>query len=302
MELYRREMQRGRPHHAYLVGSGSALAVEFALYFLRGLNCLGPVQGCLPCGDCYCCKHDYMVSRQIEPEDGHISIDQIRDLAEFLDSTSVDGQFRCKGVIIEQAEKMTSTDAVNRTQENALLKTLEEPPVGSVLFLLSDVPSFFLPTIRSRTAFLPFYNVEMEEYRRHLGDLQFSQNEIQLLSKIADTSCTERRDLEFIVQCVAVARGLLKGSLEAEQVQFYLKNADQWERMLRVFHVYFRDALIFLQTGKHDRVYKIVPCNPYRVIEILQDIGRVRRILSTTHSNPRFQMLSLLSKHRCQTV
>ncbi|ADU65309.1 hypothetical protein Selin_0561 [Desulfurispirillum indicum S5] len=299
LDLYQREMGRQRPHHGYLVGSGAPLALDFATYFVKGLNCLDP-RGVQPCGQCYCCLREYMAIRHIEPEKGQITIDDIREGSDFLESTSVDGNFRYKALIIEQAEKMTSSDAVNRVQENALLKTLEEPPEGSILFLLSDVPSFFLPTVRSRLAYIHFQPLILEEYRRHLMDLQFSENEIQLLLKVADTSCTSRDDLQFIVQAVALARGILAGTLDESSMQYLMDNADQWQRILRVFHVYFRDALVFVETGKYDKVYKILPCSPYRIIETLQDIAKIRRILSTTHSSPKFQMLSLLSKRRCR--
>jgi DNA polymerase-3 subunit delta' len=43
-----------------------------------------------------------------------------------------------------------SADDLNETSENALLKTLEEPPPRGVLLLVSHAPGALLPTIRSR--------------------------------------------------------------------------------------------------------------------------------------------------------
>ena len=45
---------------------------------------------------------------------------------------------------------MEDADLVNPQAANAFLKTLEEPPAGAVLMLLSDRPESLLPTIRSR--------------------------------------------------------------------------------------------------------------------------------------------------------
>ncbi|MDH5361665.1 MAG: DNA polymerase III subunit delta', partial [Gammaproteobacteria bacterium] len=41
-------------------------------------------------------------------------------------------------------------DSMNESSANSLLKTLEEPPQGGVLILISDRPESLLPTIRSR--------------------------------------------------------------------------------------------------------------------------------------------------------
>ena len=54
------------------------------------------------------------------------------------------GHGRGRVFVIDQAESM------NAAAQNALLKTLEEPPVGTYLVLVSSQPEGFLPTIRSR--------------------------------------------------------------------------------------------------------------------------------------------------------
>jgi len=61
-------------------------------------------------------------------------------------------QGRARVFIVEQA------DSMNRQAQNALLKTLEEPPVQTFLFLIGSQPHRFLPTVRSRcqaVRFLP---------------------------------------------------------------------------------------------------------------------------------------------------
>ncbi|MDO9597129.1 MAG: DNA polymerase III subunit delta' [Azoarcus sp.] len=71
-----------------------------------------------------------------------ILIDQIRELQAALSVTGHHGSQRV--VILEPAEAMNAFTA------NALLKLLEEPPVGCTFLLVSSAPRKLLPTIRSR--------------------------------------------------------------------------------------------------------------------------------------------------------
>lgn len=71
-----------------------------------------------------------------------IVIDDIRELSEFLSLTPAEGAWRV--AIIDGAEEM------NRNAENALLKSLEEPPKNTLILLVSSAPGRLLPTIHSR--------------------------------------------------------------------------------------------------------------------------------------------------------
>jgi len=75
------------------------------------------------------------MSKEIRAED-------VRRLRDFFGLSLPDGGRRA--VIVDAADEM------NPTAANALLKMLEEPPAGAVLFLVSHQPSRLLPTIRSR--------------------------------------------------------------------------------------------------------------------------------------------------------
>lgn len=82
--------------------------------------------------------------RQLSPLEGKqgISVEQVRDLTAKAMLTSRYGGARV--ILIEPAEKMNSSAA------NALLKCLEEPPIGTVFILVSDQPARLPITIRSR--------------------------------------------------------------------------------------------------------------------------------------------------------
>lgn len=77
-----------------------------------------------------------------------ITVDQIRSLQQSL--TTRPGLSDRRAIIIDAA------DDLERGGANALLKSLEEPPVGTFFFLISHASDRLLPTIRSRCQILRF--------------------------------------------------------------------------------------------------------------------------------------------------
>lgn len=78
----------------------------------------------------------------------NISIDQIREMQQRLNTRPTLGSRRA--IIIDPA------DDLEKNASNALLKSLEEPPVGSFFLLVTHRPGRLLPTIRSRCRMLTF--------------------------------------------------------------------------------------------------------------------------------------------------
>src|SRR5262245_3482893 len=105
------------------------------------------------CGECAACRRiargahpDVLV---VEPGDtGTIKIDQIRDVVDRANYRPFEGRRRV--VVIDEA------DALVVPAQNALLKTLEEPPPSSVFILVTARPDVLLPTVRSRCPQLRF--------------------------------------------------------------------------------------------------------------------------------------------------
>lgn len=145
-EGIRNGFESGRLAHAYiLVGSPRGNALQFAESFLQLLFCEREEK---PCGECNGCRqvaaHKHVDTLWIEPQSKsrQILADDIRALIQRMSQTSFEGGWKA-GVIL-------SADCMNVSSENALLKTLEEPPPQSLLLLLTDSPQALLPTINSR--------------------------------------------------------------------------------------------------------------------------------------------------------
>jgi DNA polymerase-3 subunit delta' len=130
-----------------------------AMALAQLVNCLAPRDGDA-CGACASCTRigrglhaDILV---IEPGDtGVIKVDQIRDVVERTGYRPFEGRRRV--VIIDDA------DAMLGEAQNALLKTLEEPPPGSMFVLVTSRLDLLLPTIRSRCQQLRFGRLSVDE-------------------------------------------------------------------------------------------------------------------------------------------
>lgn len=154
------------PHAILLSGMAGLGKLDLALGFAQSLLCEAPEDSGEACGQCPAChwfsqgshpdfrllQPESLSQEAAEDEKGkkpskQISVDQVRDLADFLGMTSHRGGHRV--VLVYPAESMNGNAA------NALLKSLEEPPAGLVFILVSHQPQQLLPTIRSRCLKFP---------------------------------------------------------------------------------------------------------------------------------------------------
>ena len=82
----------------------------------------------------------------------NISVDQVRELGEFMSMTAALSPWRV--AVIDTVDELETSGA------NALLKILEEPPANTLFFLVSHAAGRLLPTIRSRCRRLDFQKLD----------------------------------------------------------------------------------------------------------------------------------------------
>lgn len=170
--------QNNRLAHGLLFyGSAGIGKNEFALEFAHWLICEQPLAD-KACGECKACKlieaesNPDLLILSPEEEGKAIKVDQVRALIEKITLTS-HGQN--KRVII-----ISPADALNANASNSLLKTLEEPPANTVLFLISDKPSKLMATIRSRTQMIRFDLPSIEQSMQWLSKQNIENAELLL--------------------------------------------------------------------------------------------------------------------------
>ncbi len=107
-----------------------------------------------------------------------VTVDEIRKVGRFLSMTAHDGGYRI--VIVDPADDMNASAA------NALLKSLEEPPVRTLFILISHAAGGLLPTIRSRCQVVRFQALgdkALSSALSHLGLSLPAQTLPQLLER-----------------------------------------------------------------------------------------------------------------------
>lgn len=154
-ELTNRLANNRLPHALLLAGSKGLGKYQFAQTFAHVLLCEENQSHTRICKQCPGCQllagQTHPDFKIIQPEENSetIKIDQIRDLIEFYQQKAAHGAYKIS--IIYPAE------AMNQAAANALLKTLEEPPLNNnLLLLVSDQLALLLATIRSRCQLIEF--------------------------------------------------------------------------------------------------------------------------------------------------
>lgn len=152
-----------RLHHAYIVVDRSGtLVAEVVRRFVNARICPTSCGQCPQCRQLSAGSHNHVLQLGKDLEAGDsIKVGSIRDLRRVVTRTTTDGGRRY--VVMLGADRMTIAS------QNALLKTLEEPP-GATTFLLGVRQSAtLLPTIRSRCQLIALANPPLDESRAILS-------------------------------------------------------------------------------------------------------------------------------------
>lgn len=214
---------------------------RFAEDFARAALCEQPQADGAACGQCHAC-HLFEAGTHpdfalIEPEAAGktIRIDAVRTLIEFLSLTRSFGRY--KVAIVEPA------DAFNINAANALLKTLEEPPEGVLLMLVTSRPSALPATVRSRCQMLSFGIPPAAEARAWLEAQLAGQTQIALaLAGGAPLGALEHADPERLARREAWTTTLASGRFDPAALAADMAGAD-YAQALAVCTGWLRDLV-----------------------------------------------------------
>jgi DNA polymerase-3 subunit delta' len=258
IHLLQRAIKTDKVVHSYLfLGNEGIGKKRVALQFSKALNCLegGPETG-EACDHCLSCKkierglHPDVVL--LEPENQTIKVDQVRRMQRNLAYRPYEGRRRV--CIIAAADRMAPN------MSNILLKTLEEPPLHTVIILLANNPRLLLPTILSRCQAVRFNPLPISLVTQWLVEQKgLSTGEAHLVASLSEGSPGKALDLQE--EMGEIPRGdLLKGWLGLTSLSF--EAMENWtetlpsdrERLISILEVaktLLRD-LVIIKTV-HDR-------------------------------------------------
>jgi DNA polymerase-3 subunit delta' len=243
-------------------------AVSLAQLF----NCAAPDTAAKDsCGRCPACSRiargvhaDVLI---VEPGDtGAIKVDQVREIIERSAYRPFEGRRRL--VIIDDA------DAVLGEAQNALLKTLEEPPTSSTFVLVTSRPDVLLPTVRSRCQRLRFGRVAPADVAAVLMRAHgYAEAEAHAAASLSDGSvglALEGGTDEY-VEARDAAAGLLRGvagggdprrRLDSAKALVGGSDRDQLARRLRALSSMLRDLGVLLSRAD-ERVLANADLKPF---------------------------------------
>ena len=219
----RRALAGARLPHALLITGPEhvgkmALAVDLA----SALNCTGDEK---PCGECAGCSRTrrglhtdvHVVGLQMAAGGRSrtlIGVDQVREVQREAALAPFEGA--CRIIVFHGAELMSEEAA------NSLLKTLEEPPPGVYLLLLTPKPEALLPTVVSRCQMVDLKPLPSDVIARHLVEsLGVDEDMAERTARMsggrpgwAIRAAREPELLGAVEEKVDVVEEVVKGSME----------------------------------------------------------------------------------------
>ncbi len=259
----RAALVNGRLHHAYLfVGPEGIGKRSIAIALAQAIHCEAGRDDC--CDHCLPClrirNRNHPDVRTVGRLDGkkEITIDQVRRIESELRYRSFGGGR--KVAIVDPA------GAMNAPSQNALLKTLEEPPENSLLILITPNAGELLPTVRSRClrlSFGPLSKAQVSDYLRVNSGL--NETEAQVIAAMSmgsigralnlkDKDWTERRR-KWCGVLEQLGRGGCRSAMEAAETLA----ADREEALefLRWTESWYRDLLVHGMTQDRQRIINL---------------------------------------------
>lgn len=286
----------GKVSHAYIINGEKSSGKEYiARVFAMALQCeKGETE---PCQECHSCKQALSdnhpdIIRVTHEKPNTISVDDIR--SQVNNDVHIKPYSRpYKIYIINEAEKM------NTQAQNAILKTLEEPPEYVVILLLTTNVKAFLPTIQSRCVVLnmrPVPDQLMTKYlmeQLHVPDYKaevcvaFARGNIGKAKALASSE-----DFENVK---AEALSLLKyiKDMELHEIIAAIKKITEYKLeindYLDIFAIWYRDVLLFKATNDVNHLVfreeiqtlrKVAQCSSYEGIEkIIEALDNAKKRL-----------------------
>ncbi len=258
---FKASIEMDRVGHAYIIcGEEASGKKSLAKSFAKTLQC--EEHGIDPCNTCKSCLQvesgnhpDIIVVKHEKAK--VLTVDEIRE--QVVNTVSIkpySGKYKI--YIIEDAQLM------NAEAQNALLKTIEEPPQYVVIILLATTAEKFLPTIISRCMLLNLKPVKDEDIKFYL------MNNLGIDAHMAETCvgyaagnlgkaiklATNEEYQMLIRSVIRLETGIFDMSME--DIEEAIMDCDRYKltisEYLDLMLVWYRDILVLKVTGNPDKI------------------------------------------------
>ena len=241
--------------HAYIINGERSSGKEFiAKVFAAALQC--ETGGVEPCGECHSCKQALSGN---QPDIIFVSHDKpntigVEDIRAQINNDIVIKPYSSprKVYIMNEGEKMTVQ------AQNALLKTLEEPPEYAVILILTANVDSLLPTILSRCVVLNMKPVPDNKVKKYLMEdlavpdykanicVAFARGNIGKAKMLATSEEFEKVKEEAVTLVKYI------NDMEISEIVKAIKKISEYKfdvtDYLDILSVWYRDVLLFKAT------------------------------------------------------
>ena len=292
--------------HAYIIhgeaGTGKKL---LANTIAKTMQC--KKQGITPCNECTSCRtfdsknHPDIFYVTAEKNKNSISIEDIRQ--QLIKNMEIKQyKYPYKIFIVDKADTMTIA------AQNALLKTLEEPPYYGMIFLLANNVDKFLPTILSRCVVMKLRLVSTDKIEQYLFHHHFSEKEnASVFSEYAqgsigkaieiatsETFSTMREDI--IQKLLSLSKqndDLSEALFMAKELEIYKQN----QQFLDIMYLWYRDLFVYIKCNDEKYIIQkdqkkniIAQSKKQNEADIIKKINAVWQAKQQLSVNSNFQL------------
>ena len=222
--------------------------------------------------------HDYVDIIHYKSNKASFGVDEVRKIIEEVNKKPFEGDK--KVIIIHEGHKLTAQ------AQNALLKTIEEPPKGVYIILLSESLEVLLDTIKSRCQIYkltPLSKDEMFLYLNRIGIRDEEKIQVALAYGEGIPGRAQRvLNDELLQELRTVIISLLKdmndynGEKVLEYEKRFTKFKDEKDEILNLISSYIRDIMVYKELEDRKKIINV---------DMIDDIGALANILSYSRLN-----------------
>lgn len=280
VNFLRKSLAHRRVRHAYLLtGTQSIGKSTLAHIFAMALNCTHEDESQRPCRACRSCRliisgnHPDLLYSETDPKSGALKIDSIRDVMRLIALKPYDSRYR--------VALFHDFDRAQPRAQDALLKTLEEPPPHAVLILIAQATGQIMSTISSRCQNLPLRPAPTAVVKDVLQQEGADEDTAELLAGLSggrigwalDALQNEevrayRQEILDELMLVLGGKRLVRFDIAEQLGKIASKDKNALRYRLEWWLTFWRDALLLAENSP------IKPCNRDHLVQLQQLVQR----------------------------
>jgi DNA polymerase III subunit delta' len=282
IQTFNNALDKDKISHAYIISGPDGVGKSnFALSMAAAILCKGEKRPCNKCSSCTKIEHkNHPDLRILENKGKTIGVDDIRNLIDEIYTKPYEGDKKI--AIIKEAHSITLYG------QNAILKTLEEPPGHTVIIMLTENINAILETIKSRCQIISLGRVSIDKIKNFLKDRGIEDDKAGLAAEFSDgivgnaLKALDEKFLNLKKEVIERAQRIVRSdAMEAfELVDFFIKNKNDIDEILDILTIWFRDIML-LKLVKNEKLIINKDCHEMLVEEShLLSYNKLDKIIS----------------------